>query len=316
MKNFKFAPVLIPTLNRFDHFKRCVDSLVKCNNAINTVLYVALDYPLKDSHWPGYNQICEFIPQISGFKDVILIKRNKNFGPGKNSKDAINMLFEKHCSLIFSEDDNIFSTDFLDFVNNGLVTYEFRDDIFSISGYQYPISISEKYVHDIYLWQGYSGWGVGIWRDKWEKLGWDSDVGAMDMIKKFLYNYKDCYNYNKIANIYIPAKLDMIKQNTIHGDGYFCLYQFLNNMYSVFPVISRVRNLGHDGSGINCGHLENDIYAKQEIYSGNHEYYRMPIDLKPHEEINNLLYKHFKEPLKSNIKSIIKMFLLRIGLWP
>jgi hypothetical protein len=315
MKNHEYAPVLIPTLNRFEHFKRCVSSLVKCNNAVNTVLFIALDYPLKDSHWSGYNQICEYIPLISGFKEVIVIKREINFGPGINSDDAINFLFNTYPSIIFSEDDNIFSEDFLDFINKGLAVYEFRKDIFSISGYQYPISLPENYDHDVYIWQGYSGWGVGMWGHKWKKIPWETEK-AFNVINRFLKNFKEIYNYNKVANIYVPAKLDMIYQNKIHGDGYICLYLFLKKMYTVFPVISRVRNLGHDGTGINCGFLKNDIYSQQEIYSDTFGQYTMPLDLKPQREMNEFLFKHFKKPIKLKIKTVIKIVLHNVGLWP
>ena len=195
------------------------------------------------------------------------------------------------------------------------MTYEFREEIFSVSGYQYPITIPEDYDHDIYIWQGYSGWGVGMWGYKWKKINWDSKE-ALNIISRFLKNFIGLYNYNKVANIYIPAKLSMIEQNTIHGDGYICLNLFLNKMYSVFPVISRVRNLGHDGTGINCGLLKNDIYAQQEIYSGEFGNCKMPFDLQPQKEINDALFLHFKSPLKAKVKTIIKIALLIGGFWP
>lgn len=40
-----YAPVIIPTLNRYVHLKRCVDSLAKCTHAPDTELIIGLDYP-------------------------------------------------------------------------------------------------------------------------------------------------------------------------------------------------------------------------------------------------------------------------------
>lgn len=40
----KYYPVLIPTLNRFQHFKECVESLAVCTHADKTELLIGLDY--------------------------------------------------------------------------------------------------------------------------------------------------------------------------------------------------------------------------------------------------------------------------------
>ena len=39
------APVIIPTLCRYDHFKRLMESLNKCTWADKTDVYIGLDYP-------------------------------------------------------------------------------------------------------------------------------------------------------------------------------------------------------------------------------------------------------------------------------
>ena len=55
----KYAPILIPTLCRADKFRKCIESLKKNKWAKYTAVYIALDYPLNDTHWCGYNEICE-----------------------------------------------------------------------------------------------------------------------------------------------------------------------------------------------------------------------------------------------------------------
>ena len=107
-----FAPVLIPTLSRFEHFKRCVESLSNCTYAEKTDLFIALDYPFDNTHWEGYNKIVRFIPEIKGFNNVIVQKRNTNYGAKKKLYDARNQVFEKYDRLIVSEDDNEFSPNF------------------------------------------------------------------------------------------------------------------------------------------------------------------------------------------------------------
>ena len=199
-----FAPVLIPTLNRHEHFKRCVESLSKCTHADKTDLFIFLDYPLKDTHWEGYEHIKAYLPDIKGFKKVTVVEREKNYGAVDNFFKSIEYLFERHDRLIFSEDDNVFAPDFLSFVNNGLDVYKKREDIFSVSGYQYPIAMPGNYDKDVYIWQGFSAWGVGIWKNKWEKVDFQLQ-GTLSNIRLFLKNYKDVYRLQKIANHYLPT---------------------------------------------------------------------------------------------------------------
>lgn len=305
-----FAPILIPTLNRFEHFKHCVTSLSECSHANFTDLYIAFDYPLNDNHWNGYREIEKYIGNIQGFKSVNIIRRTQNYGAVKNLFEAIKELFDKYDRIILSEDDNVFSTDFLGFVNTGLEIYNERRDIFSVSGYQYPIHVPSTYNNDIYIWTGFSAWGVGIWKDKWQEIDWNVST-ALDISRQFLKDYIQVYKLNKIANNYIPALIHMTKINKLHADVYICMYLYINSMYSIFPIISRVRNMGNDGSGINCRKIEYDIYLNQEIYIDNRTYV-LPNDIKQNSELNYVLKNHFKKTYKSQIRTAIRLLQINI----
>ena len=314
------SPLMVSVYNRELHFKKCIESLKACKFSEKSHLFIAIDAPFRDEDIDANKRIIQYSKEISGFKEITLLIRPENYGAYKNLILAKNEIFSKYNRLIMFEDDNIFSPDFLNFVNKGLNIYQEREDIFSVSGYQYPIIMPPGYKKDIYLWQGFSAWGVGIWKEKWEKVDWEEEK-ALKSIRQFLKNYKAVYQHQKTANHYFPAILKMVEQNRLHGDGYLSLYQFLNNMYSVFPVTSRVRNMGHDGSGIGCGYMENDIYAQQAIYSRQDDY-TFPQNIQNEELLNQVLYQHFKIPLKSKLKAILKLLLFNSGLlkqgtkWP
>ncbi len=309
----KKSPVLIITLNRDQHFCRCVKSLSNCLDAAKTDLYIALDYPLKESHWEGYNQIKSFIKTITGFKSITVIKREVNFGIQKNYFDALDFVFKNHDRVIFSEDDNVFSTDFLIFMNKCLEKFESRNDIFSVNGYNYPITIPSNYVENVYLWQGHSAWGSGFWREKFLKIEWSNEV-IQSNVKFFLKDFISVLKFNRIANIYVPALIQMRNLNKIHGDIYVCLYQFLNNMSSVFPVESRVRNIGNDGSGENCIELEEDIYSNQAIFMGSSDYIISNV-ICSNSKIDDILKRHFHRSFFNKINSFFKLFLINIGIY-
>lgn len=300
-----FAPVLIPTLNRFEHLKRCVDSLSRCTYADKTDLYIALDYPLKENHWEGYNQIKEYVENLNGFNNVFIIKREKNYGAADNLFDVQKTIFEKYDRMILSEDDNEFSPNFLAFVNWGLEKYKDDERIFAVCGYNYPIDMS-GYDKDYYFANEYSAWGCGIWKDKFQY------VQNNFFTNEYLQSIFNSFSKLRILlykRIEIVLGLKKCKDdNIILGDTIITSYLYLQNKYSVFPRISKVRNWGHDGSGINCGHTKcDDIFIAQEIDNENDFEENENIDISSEKYTHKKLKNYFSIPLKSKVKIIIKL---------
>ncbi|UOG92015.1 MAG: hypothetical protein L3K52_17775 [Candidatus Thiothrix sulfatifontis] len=312
----KYAPVLIGTLNRYDHFKRCVESLKNCIYSNETHLFIALDYPPSEKHCSGYNKIQEYIDSgINGFKEVTIIKRKENLGAHENFYNAQALIFEKYDRIIISEDDNEFSLDFLNFINGGLDTYEKRSDILAICGYIYPLNFRKKPDH-IFLYQGFSAWGYGTWRDKFRAINWN-----IDEVKEYLLN-KD--NVKKITSKHVLSHLKRsIRINKLGGDTYICYHLFRNNMSCIFSNTSRVRNHGYDGSGLHCdsNNVEHLLYQSQILFDSK-EFYSFPnnplLDSVTQQEIDNYLrkeiwyYRYLKYPhrilpkLSSKIMSYLR----------
>ena len=78
----QYAPVLIPTLNRYEHLKKCLESLSRCTWAEETEVYVALDYPPSEKYMEGWKKNKEFLENCGdmGFKKLHLIERKENYG--------------------------------------------------------------------------------------------------------------------------------------------------------------------------------------------------------------------------------------------
>ena len=301
-----FTPILIMTLNRFIHFKRCIESLKRCEFANNTDLFIALDYPSTESHFTGFKQISEYIETIDGFKSVNLIKRTQNYGSAMNAFAAISSILELYDQLIFSEDDNEFARDFLTFINQGLETYKDRKDIFSISGYNSPISMPEFYKKDVYLRIGFTAWGVGIWKDKWAKVDW-----TMNEFNTFVDDKTKMEKFAKISEQAVPHLIYIRETQAKLGDGIIAVHLFNSNMFSIYPVISRVRNHGHDGSGEHAG--VTDRYTNQAINEKEEEAI-FPRDIQPDYKLMQYVHKQFnfswieriKQKIPSQLKSKIK----------
>lgn len=304
-----FSPVLIGTLNRFEHFKRCVESLKVCKEAINTEVFIALDYPPADKYRAGYEKIKSYINRdMVGFKAIKVIERKVNMGARMNFMSARDLIFRDYDRIIVSEDDNEFSPDFLNYINQGLDVYEDRTDILAVCGYIYPVKFKTS-PDDFFLYQGFSAWGYGIWRHKFYQISFDVN----DLKSRF--ESKELRNKISSKNVVEHLK-SVIKSGYITNDTCICFHQYIHDMKSVFPRISRVRNHGHDGSGLHCGRTEGiDVYAHQVICMDVGPYV-MPssisFDLVINQEIDNYLSPSRFQIYLNNPKLLFRNFLNRL----
>lgn len=302
---YNYAPVLISVLDRDEHFKNCVISLAKNPLAKNTHLFIALDAPFTEKHKAGHSKVLTFIKTIEGFKEVTLFKREKNLGATANQALAMNDIFKQNGRLIFTEDDNIFSPNFLDFVNQGLELFKDREDIFSVAGHNYLIDIPVSYKSDYYIWTGFDAWGVGLWKEKWNSVNFSVEQNRINAL-----SLKKIIGLHAIAGHYVSALFQMAKFGVLHDDFAICLHLIENNMYSVFPTTSKVRNNGMDGSGENSG--TSGFYSNQRIDEADRIQLVLDEGIRPNETIYQILKKHFKLSNRKKIKYLLEYINLKV----
>lgn len=263
-----YAPIIIPTLCRFTHFKRCVESLKKSADAKYTELYIGLDYPLKREHVEGYEQIKKYIEkELDGFATVKVFERKSNLGAMENMRCLIQEVFEEHDRYIFTEDDNEFSPNYLEYMNRCLQKYEDDEEVLAISGYKYPLDMSgftgNTFTSNMY----FAAFGYGIWKRKYQQM--EKDI-CMDF---FSHQYKNGSLMKKLMNQgenqycnFVKGMLgytsELVKDNEIEMiDVAFGVYMFMTGKKMIFPTVSKVRNWGYDNSGVHCANL---IYDKSK----------------------------------------------------
>ena len=119
--------VIVPTLCRNKHLEKCLDSLMKNPWAQYVDLYIGLDYPAKDAHWPGYREILKLMERdYSKFRSFHLCKRTTNYGEAKNFEALYQEVIKDYDQFIYIEDDTEFSENYLEYMLKAL-DY-FRDD--------------------------------------------------------------------------------------------------------------------------------------------------------------------------------------------
>ncbi len=258
-----YAPVKVTTLCRYEHFKRCIESLSRCTGANETELFVGLDYPAKEEHWPGYNKISSYVYTIKGFKEVHVFRREVNYGPLKNSRDLSEIISKKFDRYIMTEDDNEFSPNFLEYMNGYLEKYKDDSNVVAVCGYYYPFEkakIKASYPFNAFPMKSYNAWGAGGWFDKRKKI---SEFADNSKVRGYLQDSKLIKRFFKLKLHVNVHRMLQRYQTGACGDLLMRSYVALNNCYCIFPRVSKVRNNGFDGSGLNC--YVNEVYAKQQI---------------------------------------------------
>lgn len=275
----KFAPIYIPTLCRDTHFIKGLESLKKNGWAKYTDVYIALDYPAKESHWEGYKKICEYLENgdFSAFASFNVKKREKNIGSLANIDSMRDELMDKYDRWIMAEDDIEFSPVFLEYMNKCLDLFENDPQVFAVNGYTYPVAYKfTEGSNVVKQFATVSEWGIGYWKEKYLKV--KDSIQADYLRNQFSYAVESGI-LDRMVNSrrcdYINYALSGNKDPlyTHMTDVSMGIYINLKEMCVISPTLSKTRNYGFDGSGLYCGKIENATgkhsmdydYARQEI---------------------------------------------------
>jgi SAM-dependent methyltransferase len=281
-----YAPVLISVYDRLSKLKELVNSLVSNKEAIETDLYIAIDFPYKKEDQNKHKAVIDFCKEISGFKSVNPIIREVNYGPYRNMREARLQLLNIYPYAISITDDHVVSPNFLEYMNKALKFYEEDDRIFAITGYNYPVQMPPEYKYSCYLWPGFNGYGNGWWKSKF-----DYSYLEFNNFRDFLSDKSKVTQFFNIANHILPIILAGLKKGISYGDAALRYNLFINNRYQLYPMISKTRNKGFDGSGVHCD--VNNIYEKQRIDDGSGEI-EFVRDIQPDKRIYEALSDHFR----------------------
>lgn len=257
MSDLIYAPVMILTISRYEKFRKCIESLSKCTDADKTEVYIGVDYPATEEHWPGYLKIKDYLPQISGFKKVNVFLRDKNLGQRNNRKDLSERIRKDYDRYISTEDDNEFAPNFLQYMNQCLEKYKDDTTVIAICGYSYQEwEDVGDYPYNAYPMEGFCAWGVGNWfvkNDKFLTYHTASQIIHNPKYVRQLFKKKMHITVHRLFFRFEKSGSDLRRR----------CYCALENKKSIFPVVTKVRNHGFDAEGGHCAEI--NTYAKQRI---------------------------------------------------
>lgn len=247
----EYAPVVIGTLCRFEHFKKAVESLERNPWAQYTNIYIGVDYPTKEVHWAGYRKIVEYTnTHTFQFNSVKIFFREENFGPVRNFNELRTIAFKENGMVISSEDDNVFSPNFLEYMDTMLNLYKDDERVIAVCGYSYPIDWMDNGSGYVLNQNFFSAYGWASWKKKWDKV--HSSI-TPEYLMEIVYDKVRLKKLRKEASKSYYYLTRMVGKKQISAtDVTISIYMSDQGYCCVMPKLSKVRNCGWDGSGVHC----------------------------------------------------------------
>lgn len=242
----KLAPIVVYVYHRHEKLKRCIEALKANPLAPQSDLFIVSDGP-RPKDVAAVEQVREVCRQVTGFRAVNLILRPVNLGITDSVSSAEVQVVGDYGRVISLEDDNEVSQNFLQFINEGLDYYEQDRRIYSVGGYRAPFPLPAGYTKDHWFGPWHNPWTYGTWKDRRLAL----DIRRNDFSSTFDSARRRGQLRRLGRFMYDSAWLDW--KGIAHAlDARVCMHMFERDMVSVFPVVSKVRNTGHDGSGLHA----------------------------------------------------------------
>lgn len=250
------APVVVFVYNRADHARATLTHLSNNHLAGESDLYVYCDNAKNEKAQEAVDAVRAIVDEFarsSRFKRVTVVKANKNKGLAASIIDGAGEILEKYGKIIVVEDDLITSDDFLTYMNSALDFYENNPKIWSISGYTFPLKSLNGYPHDIYMSPRGCSWGWATWKNRFEKVDWN-----VSDFEEFIRSPKRVKHFNEGG----PDMAEMLSRQ-VHGKINswairWCYQESRENMFTVYPKKSRIRNIGCDNTGTHC--VDSSLY--------------------------------------------------------
>lgn len=236
----QYAPIVLFVYNRPIHTQKTIIALQANNLATQSDLYIFSDAPKNDMAFNAVKEVREYIKKlVKGFKSITIIEQETNLGLANSIITGVTKIINNFGKVIVVEDDLLLSTNFLDFMNKSLNFYQDNPEILSISGYNMAIKPNPKTNFDVYFAARAASWGWATWANKWQGIDWE------------VSDFKTFSKNTKQINLFKLNGSDMFKMLKQQQEGLnnswairYCYHQFKNNLYSVYPIVSKVKNMG------------------------------------------------------------------------
>ena len=255
------VPVLFMVFNRPEKTQKVFNSIRKVRP---TKLYVAIDAPREGrcDDVINNNKVKEIVHKVDWPCETHYLEHEKNLGCSKAGITAWNWLFEHEDCMIFIEDDGLGNESAFYFVQEMIERYKDDKRIAYVGAVNYGMYNGNATYYISRLPS--ATYFMGVWKRTHELYEYEIEsFPKVYKAKEFRSHFNNWYEYLIECNA-CQNYLDSIKRgnrlNTYDVQMIYLSYKY--DMYSIYPNINMVSNIGLD-SGSNNQLSEHDPMYKK-----------------------------------------------------
>ena len=294
--------VAVVGFNRPRHLELTLEALscalLNKSSNFQVDIHVFVDRALSQNHLKENDNVVNLIKR----KSLNYTYRENNYGLRRNIIDILK-IFKKstYDNLILIEDDILIHRDAFNYFEDMFFKYEQDENIIQISCFS-PLKADKL---DVFRHPRLSTWCWGTWRSKLPDFD-DCivDWSEFDLSSWLTKNYYKLYCMPDVIDILEAQSSGKINAWSLD----LLIYMINNNLQTIYPTSSLSLNIGHDGSGINCG--------KQSLFNwrlrfGSNNFGNSKLNICNIDERSQMnfirIFKNYYQP--SIIKRLSRLFL-------
>lgn len=255
------TPVLFMVFNRPEKTQQVFDSIRKVRP---TKLYVAVDAPRegRQDDVENNNKVKAIVHNVDWPCEVHYLEHEKNLGCSKAGITAWNWLFEHEDRMIFIEDDGLGNESAFYFVQEMLERYKDDKRIAYVGAVNYGMTYGDAsyFVSRMPA----ATYFMGVWKRTHDLYEYE-----IESFPSTRWKWSFMKNFNTLSEYIIECTgcskyLKSIKEgnrlNTYDIQMIYLSYKY--NMYSIYPNINMVSNIGLDGGANNHVSKDDPMYLQ------------------------------------------------------
>jgi hypothetical protein len=236
------APVALFAYRRPEHTAACAAALAANPEAAVTDLVAYLDGPRNEGEREAVERTKAVLQSAKGFATVEVVARPENVGLARNVSAGLTEVLTARGRVIALEDDLVVSPAFLRYINDGLDLYADDEKVASIHGYVYPTGCT---LPSSFFLRGADCWGWATWQRAWSHFNPDATALVSRLHScpwRQEFDFGGSYPYGRMLREASQGRVDSWAIRWYAS-------AFLDGMFTLYPGVSLVRNIGHDGTG-------------------------------------------------------------------
>jgi len=237
------TPLALLIYNRPDKVAKMIEALALFKPS---PLYVFSDGPKGPTDTRLVRWCRDLVAARVNWTEPVVVKRRRNWGLAQSVVKAVDRVLSEHDRVVVLEDDCIPGPHFMEFMKRCLDKYQDVEQVMAVTGYTFPVpqQVRDDYPWDAYFLHRIGSWGWGTWRRAWRHYERDLRAAYDEAIRRGV----DLAQCGGDAKRYIEEQLERPRDTWTPN---WILTLYLRNAYCVYPTVSHLRNVGHDGTGAN-----------------------------------------------------------------